>query len=317
MFVLAHLSDPHLGLVAAPRLRELVGKRITGFINLTRNRTRNHQAWVLDALIEDLRAQGPDHIAVTGDLVNIALRSEFVRAREWLEGLGDPARVSLVPGNHDAYVDLPVEAGMGQWAAYMSGDDHRGGGLHFPYVRRRAHVAIIGVSSAISTAPLMATGRIGRDQLQRLGAVLSDLERERRFRVVLIHHPPVPGASSRHKRLTDARKFCRLIGQCGAELILHGHNHTDMRHSLPGPHGAVPVIGVPAASSAGLEGHTPAQYNLVRIRAGGPAVRCELIARRLDPATRTFFTAHVSQLDAATAAAMAPQFATGSEATVT
>ena len=57
---------------------------------------------VLDALVSDMQAQQPDHVAVTGDLVNLALDAEFNPARQWLEGVGDPADVTVVPGNHDA-----------------------------------------------------------------------------------------------------------------------------------------------------------------------------------------------------------------------
>ena len=61
-------------------------------------------AETLDRLVDDLRAQKPDHIAVTGDLTNIAMREEFENARLWLEELGPPDRVTAIPGNHDAYV---------------------------------------------------------------------------------------------------------------------------------------------------------------------------------------------------------------------
>src|SRR5258708_2385595 len=104
MFVLAHLSDPHLGPLPQPRLSELASKRLLGYLNWRRNRHLVHRAEVLDAITRDLRAARPDHIAVTGDLVNIALPFEFERARGWLGSLGSPADVSVVPGNHDAYV---------------------------------------------------------------------------------------------------------------------------------------------------------------------------------------------------------------------
>ena len=59
---------------------------------------------MLDALVADMQAQRPDHIAVTGDLVNLALEAEFTPAQAWLESVGTPQRVTVVPGNHDAYV---------------------------------------------------------------------------------------------------------------------------------------------------------------------------------------------------------------------
>src|SRR5215469_5154405 len=103
-FVLAHLSDPHLGPLPQPGVRELASKRLVGYINWRRSRRRVHRRDVLDAITRDLHGTQPDHVAVTGDLVNIALPAEFAHARRWLETLGPPAHVSVVPGNHDAYV---------------------------------------------------------------------------------------------------------------------------------------------------------------------------------------------------------------------
>ena len=103
-FSLAHLSDPHLPPLPAPRLSELAGKRALGYLNWTRNRHRFHRRDVVDVLMSDLRAQVPDHIAITGDLVNLALEAEFAPALAWLETIGPPERVTVVPGNHDAYV---------------------------------------------------------------------------------------------------------------------------------------------------------------------------------------------------------------------
>ena len=59
---------------------------------------------MLARIVGDLKAQAPDHIAVTGDLVNISLAAEYAPARAWLDALGPPQDVTLVPGNHDAYV---------------------------------------------------------------------------------------------------------------------------------------------------------------------------------------------------------------------
>src|SRR5881394_495981 len=94
MFLLAHLSDPHIGPMPMPRLRELTNKRGLGLINWYRRRHRHHRADVLDAIVADMKAQSPGHIAVTGDLVNISLDAEFARAARWLGTLGKPADVT-------------------------------------------------------------------------------------------------------------------------------------------------------------------------------------------------------------------------------
>src|SRR5919197_405219 len=81
MFVLAHLSDPHLGPLPRPRLAELAGKRAAGFFNWRRKRHRIHRAEVLARVTADLKAHTADHIAVTGDLVNISLAGEYAPGR--------------------------------------------------------------------------------------------------------------------------------------------------------------------------------------------------------------------------------------------
>ena len=103
-FTLAHLSDPHLPPLPAARLRDLAGKRALGYLNWTRNRHKYHRRDVLDALVSDMQEQRPDHIAITGDLVNLALEAEFSPAQAWLESVGPPDQVTVIPGNHDAYV---------------------------------------------------------------------------------------------------------------------------------------------------------------------------------------------------------------------
>ena len=79
MFILAHLSDPHLAPLPRPRLRELIGKRVTGYHQLAAQAPLHPRPAVLARIVADLKAQAPDHIAVTGDLANIALPAEFAR----------------------------------------------------------------------------------------------------------------------------------------------------------------------------------------------------------------------------------------------
>jgi 3',5'-cyclic AMP phosphodiesterase CpdA len=122
VFVLAHLSDPHLAPLPRPRIAELASKRLTGYLNWLRKRRAIHRSDALAAIVRDLLRGRPDHIAVTGDLVNIALPAEFENARRWLDELGSPADVTLVPGNHDAYVESADALRERLWAPYMAGD---------------------------------------------------------------------------------------------------------------------------------------------------------------------------------------------------
>ena len=282
MFTLAHLSDPHLAPLPAPRWRELIGKRITGYINWQRNRRFIHDAEVLGKIVADLKTQAPDHIAVTGDLTNIALPQEFVRGRAWLEALGAPRRRDRHPRQSRRLCAREAASRKRRWGAYMRGDD--GGTRAFPFVRRRGPLALIGLSTAVPTRWGMATGRLGQAQLTRLGETLGALAREPLFRVVLIHHPPVSQAK-RHKLLTDAADFLRVIAAHGAELVLHGHDHLHMTNWLAGPNGArVPAVGVPSASAAWGMSKDAAAYNLYAIDGAPGAWTCAMTSRGIGAA---------------------------------
>ena len=102
-FVLAHLSDAHIGPLPRPRWHELIGKRATGYANWLNGRARAQDMGVLGRLVADLQQQVPDHIAMTGDVINLGLKAEFPPARQWLAQLSANCGVSFVPGNHDAY----------------------------------------------------------------------------------------------------------------------------------------------------------------------------------------------------------------------
>jgi len=279
MFTIAHLSDPHLAPLPPVSWSELVGKRVTGYINWQRRRRFIHDPGTLAAIVADLRRQTPDHIAVTGDIANIALAAEFSQGRDWLERLGSAQEVTFVPGNHDIYVRAAAKFAGRQWGAYMSDDDAAGG---FPFVRRRGNVALIGLSTGVPTAPFLATGWLGTNQLAGLAAVLNRLKNENVFRVVLIHHPPV-SAAARHKQLLDAPVLKRVIAAHGADLLLHGHDHLHMINWLDGPSGTrVPAVGVPSASAKGDTGRDLAAYNLYQIDGTRGAWQCALITRGVD-----------------------------------
>ncbi|HZP75906.1 MAG TPA: metallophosphoesterase [Pseudolabrys sp.] len=275
MFTLAHLSDAHLAPLPQPRLSELVNKRITGYLNWQRRRQFIHRAEVLDTLAADLKLAAPDHIAVVGDLANIALPDEYPHGRDFLQSLGAPGDVTLVPGNHDVYVRAGCALAQRYWGAYMRGDDARAG---FPFVRRRGPAALVGISTAVPTAPFLATGWSGARQLSALKLHLEALGREGLFRVVLMHHPPVTQAK-KHKRLIDAPAFLQAIRDAGAELILHGHDHRHALVWLDGPHGHIPCVGVPSASASPGTDHDAAAYNLYRIDGDANAWRCEVVSR--------------------------------------
>jgi 3',5'-cyclic AMP phosphodiesterase CpdA len=286
VFTLAHLSDPHLPL---PRVNasELLGKRFTGYVNWWRRRVHLHQPQALSGIVADIKALDPDHIALTGDLVNIALPDEFRRAQGWLDALGEPDEVTLVPGNHDVYVATAWPETLGLWGAYMTSDGAppAKGFDVFPIVRRRGPLALVGLSSGVPKPPFFATGTVGKAQLERAERLLAELGREGLVRVVLIHHPPL--TTEKHfKRLTDAAAFQAMIRRAGCEIVLHGHNHRSEVARIAGPAGSVPVVGVASASAAADSKYGRARYHLLRFVGAdsGWTIEVEMRALRADGA---------------------------------
>ncbi len=266
-FTLAHLSDVHLAPLPPVSPWQLMSKRITGYINWQRHRRGTMGTQTLDTLLKALAEKAPDHIAVTGDLTNLALPAEFDQTRTWLSALGEAEEVSVIPGNHDAYVRDALESGLKQWAPWLTDDNGNAtlSNTDFPYVRVREGVQIIGCSSAVATPPFIAAGHFGEAQGAQLAHHLKAGRENGLFRVVLIHHPPVRGATIARKRLYGIGRFQTVIEEQGAELVLHGHTHLPQRHFIEGPDKHVPVYGVPAASEATGRKRPPGAFNLFKI----------------------------------------------------
>lgn len=294
MFRLAHLSDPHVPPLPQPRVGELMNKRLFGYLSWQRRRKGIHRADMLDRLTEDLKSKQPDHVVVTGDLTNISLPGEFEAAAHWLRRLGTPDRVTVVPGNHDAYVAVPFERSWHHWAGYMSneangnpGQEPRGFG-DFPLVRRRGPVAVVGTSSALPTGPGMATGKLGPAQLGELERQLEILGREGLFRVVLMHHPPLDATTKHRKRLLDSTDFLAAVKRAGAELVLHGHDHRFLEAEIDGPGGPIPVFGVPSASARPYSDRPGAHYFMYEVARTGTGWSLTARAQGLHPENDRF-----------------------------
>ena len=253
---IAHCSDLHLLSHDGARWIELANKRWIGAMNLISNRSRHYHVAAFDDMVRDLNEQGVEHVLCTGDVTNLALPREFAFARQKFDQLAlGPTQVTVIPGNHDAYVaaGIPLFAdAFGPFATTDAGwawteadradarDD-----LHWPIVRVRGEVAVIGCSTSRQTPWFTAYGRIGAGQLARLGKVLADPRLAGKLRLVAIHHPPAgKHAKNRIRGLRDHHQFAALIAAHGADLIVHGHEHRCLVGELPGPAGMIPVRGV-------------------------------------------------------------------------
>jgi len=307
-FRLAQVTDPHFRSFAGARAGQFLGKRAVGALNIVVNRRRKHKMELLEAMSEDIRREQPDHVALTGDLSNVSLMGEWRRALDWIEGLRrTPDDVTVIPGNHDAYVAEVVAKGTFEtlFAPFQrrdaddpsrevgsTGGPH-GEAEHYPFVRLRGPLALIGVNSCVATGDLGAWGRVGAPQLERLRRVLGSARLEGKTRVVMIHHPPVKLKGGEERNLRDRAEFAACLASAGAELIIHGHDHRDEFASLEGPGGgSIPVVGAGSASYTGAADRR-ARYNIYEFGASHIAV----ITRTHDEATDGFREVRRERLD--------------------
>ncbi|WP_072393882.1 metallophosphoesterase [Hyphomicrobium sp. CS1GBMeth3] len=284
-FTLAHLSDVHLAPISGLHFRHWNTKRALGYLNWQRGRRHVHLRSVADLIAADALAHAPDHIAVTGDLANLGLPGEYAAALTWLEGLGDPDRVSVVPGNHDIYTGrLGGDSCLVTWGPFMRNSESwsTDARVQFPYVKTQGPVAFIGLCSAIPTPPFVAAGRLGDGQIAQLALALERLGAANYIRVVLIHHPPLPGQAPPQRALQDAAALADVLDQHGAELVLHGHNHREMLAWRRYSAGGIPVLGVPSASAGLSHKSEPlARYYLIRMQREDGALRINCETRGL------------------------------------
>jgi 3',5'-cyclic AMP phosphodiesterase CpdA len=298
VFSLAHLSDVHLGpLPPGAAWRNFRLKRPIGFLSWQLRRRKRHDNEVAELIAADIRAAAPDHVALTGDVVNVAAHEEFPAAARWLERLGPASALTFVPGNHDCYVRCAWEDCLGHLAPWMVGDMRVKAtetcgqiAVPFPFVRLRRNVALIGLATGRPQALHRAAGSLGKLQIDSLAVLLRDLRERGYARVVLIHHPPLPGLASNRKALDDALALKDVLAAEGAEVVLYGHNHRHMVSRLPTRFGTCHAVGVASASMRADAGRDAAAWHRLDIVRQDGRWLTRLTVRGLDAAGASMTT---------------------------
>jgi len=242
----------------------MAGKRLLGLFSWHHKWKSEHRQTVLDALMAHLQTIKPDHVCVTGDITFTTLPAEVDMAADWISRLGDPQRVSVIPGNHDAYVAGALDYALEKWSRWMRDDEGQAG---FPYLHRRGPVDIVGLSSAVPTPPAVSLGRIGQEQLEKTEALLTRIKDDQRPCFLMIHHPPQDGAASRRRALSDRKKLQEVLARLPVDLVLHGHLHYPIRATLDCPSGPIPVLGAASASTIGKR-KSEAHFHVIEIETG-------------------------------------------------
>lgn len=267
---IAHCSDLHLLSLDGVKWLDFANKRWIGGLNLLTNRAKDYAVHVFEAMIDDINQQPVDHVICTGDVTNLALQQEFRFARALFDRIDlGPGNVTVLPGNHDTYVARGAEYFRAFFSEYYQPDDdwYHDSGEVWPSVRVRGRVAVISVSTSLATPWFTAYGKLDDAQLERLQAVLSSDRLAGMLRLVAIHHPPAgQAARNRVRGLHGWEKLADILAVTGAELVIHGHEHRDLYHELPGPGGTVvPVMGVHSGTYQAARRERLARYRVFEI----------------------------------------------------
>lgn len=306
----AHFTDIHLPIPGGrPRAVSLMSKRLLGYLSWSRRRVDLHKREAIDRLVTDFHRQETDAALITGDIVNIALPGEFKVAKAWVDKAFADTPVFFTPGNHDTYVKTNWDDTLGLMAPYMAGarvgdeqDRPARDRADFPYLRTLGddqEVAVIGINSAPSTAPGLALGWVGDEQIDRVRALLREAGRRQQFRIAILHHPLLDDVVPPRKALKDRAALREAMSEAGVELVLHGHAHFVDYGALETVDGTAPVIcGGSASHPEGRGKYRPARYNLFTLlRQRDGSQRLVLEARELDPASGDIVTAETRDYD--------------------
>lgn len=285
----AHISDLHLPFEPHLSLRQHVSKRQLSVWSW-RRRHAVQSADVLSALTQDIQTHAVDQVLITGDITNFSLPGEFRQAAAWLQALAPAERISLVPGNHDALVPVPAADSWDLWTPWMRLQDG------WPFVHRVGPVSLIGLNSALPTAPLLARGRLGAEQLARLERCLATEGTAGQTRIVMLHHPAAAGAIGWRKALADGTELRAVLRRHGAELVLHGHARGARLDTVAGPAGAIPCLCVPSSTALPNPQDEGARWHRLQLMGDAADRWLEVTVRRWSTAAHAFVTASVYTL---------------------
>ena len=219
---IAHISDLHL---LEPGAAQRTGAARLRLEWLTFGRTRSPERVRRRALWALRAARDSDarHLIATGDLTEDGVDAQFEALAEVLAESGwAPERVTLVPGNHDAYSDPDAwrRALVGPLRSYAATSTGRvldlGGALLVP------------ISTAMHQPLTRAAGKIAPADLDRVGRVAEDAWSAARPVIVAMHHQPFRKWTPLLQwidGLADHARVTALLERHDHLSVLHGHTH--------------------------------------------------------------------------------------------
>lgn len=236
-----HLADLHFG-----RLADL------------------RQIEALERLIPDLR---PDVIVLGGDLSQRARHGELQRARAFVNHARETAPVLVQPGNHDVQWWWRPLIPFGKAALYEKYRLYFGDELS-PTVALPGVIIVSALTArglawgSLSLNPRDVTvkGHLPKREIERVRRLFLAAGKDRAC-VLAVHHNVLRGEISKRMGLSRWRQAQRRILDCGAEVVLCGHDHQEGAEML----GGRVVVSTTGTLSTRSRGGRPSCFNVVTI----------------------------------------------------
>ena len=232
----------------------------------------------LEALKNKVKELQPDAVAVSGDLTQRCTNREFIRAREYLDSIGEISPYLVIPGNHDIRWLGAVARNLGL-VGLIGNKAHE-----FKYSRFKRHITgdlcpsleVPGVVIAgLNTAHGITRGSLTRRfrDLGVIGHVRKDDVRQAKkafdnaapeaTRIVMIHHNPIKGSISGRHGLANTDQALQAFASLGTELVLCGHDHQEAVHTVESAPGL--VISTAGTISNRLRPGRVSSFNVVNV----------------------------------------------------
>lgn len=233
MTILAHLTDLHMLERDHHKRRGLSRTRLQ-FLSTGAALDAEARLQRATRMLQLAQRGGADHILLTGDLTEDGVDAQFEMLAEALHASGiEPERVTLVPGNHDAYVDFRAfdRALAGPLQAYRA-TSHERARTALP------GAVIVPISTTIEGQWFTRSrGAIRADDVARIRRVASDPMNRDRAVVVAQHHPPSHHplfAVEWFDGVDNVAAMRDLLHERPRVHVLHGHTHRRSTKHLSG-----------------------------------------------------------------------------------
>jgi 3',5'-cyclic AMP phosphodiesterase CpdA len=256
----AHLSDPHLLESRLPVGADYTWR--TRAVSYARAMNADQRTANLRRALMFAAAHGADHVVLSGDLTEMGSDLQFTVLAETLHDSPiAPERITLVPGNHDAYTspDGWSRAMQGPLAAFAEASASGPPGK----VVERGDVVFLPIDATCFQSITRAGGELTAHTADALEARLEDPAIARKSVVLVQHHPPFAPRGLLAGWIDGLRGSSRLVDIVRRHAnvhLLHGHLHRIADYLLA----RARVFGAPAT----VDDRDQARVRLYELRAG-------------------------------------------------